>query len=521
MDKVPYLRPISKKVKAWAAELIPDRNIYYRRKGRFVTCACSACGKMYTGTVEPSPDIDGLLERYIPASHNTTGECPLCHALATYRAAGRIKRRCGIWKYFIVGQCHKNGFVFRAFCVHRTMRLISVGDAIEPSPDIDEITEYARVFLNKGMKPVTWWQGHDFRTGAESWQNWYPGYYGSAHIHEDNYYPGTFEELKKCEITKYGNPGNNLPIRYYSAFTRYPDFEIVQKAGMHHLESMLLSQSGANINPRGKTIHDRLRIYKERLPELRKRKGSGAYLKACQYERKNSLHFTTAQLEEWMFINEGYRSQADQDVYRRMLKHTTITKILHYLDKLKAEHLGEYTWLDYIRMRARLGYDLDNEVYLFPKDLRRKHNELVEIIDRERNDKRKAEMLKKFPEVRKKYTKLNKKYTFTDGDYMIRPAKDAAEIVEEGRILHHCVGSSDTYFNKIKKGESFILFLRAAAAPDIPLATIEIRGQQILQWYEAHDEKPDEDILQPWLDKYTKQLGEKDGKSCSTVSADI
>ena len=140
-----------------------------------------------------------------------------------------------------------------------------------------------------------------------------------------------------------------------------------------------------------------------------------------------------------MFINKGYRSQADQDVYRTMLKHTTITKILHYLDKLKAEHLGEYTWLDYIRMRARLGYDLDNEVYLFPKDLRRKHNELVEIIDRERNDKRKAEMLKKFPEVRKKYTKLNKKYTFTDGNYMIRPAKDAAEIVEEGRILHHCV----------------------------------------------------------------------------------
>ena len=65
------------------------------------------------------------------------------------------------------------------------------------------------------------------------------------------------------------------------------------------------------------------------------------------------------------------------------------------------------------------------------------------------------------------------------------------------------------------------MFLRAAAAPDIPLATIEIREKQILQWYEAHDEKPDEDILQPWLDKYTKQLGEKDGKSRSTVSADI
>ena len=95
---------------------------------------------------------------------------------------------------------------------------------------------------------------------------------------------------------------------------------------------------------------------------------------------------------------------------------------------------------------------------------------------------------------------------------MIRPAKNALEIADEGRELHHCVGTGSHYYEKHCKGESFILFLRRAEAPEIPFATIEISGNKILQWYEAYDEKPDEEILQPWLDKYTKQLATRSKK---------
>ena len=60
-------------------------------------------------------------------------------------------------------------------------------------------------------------------------------------------------------------------------------------------------------------------------------------------------------------------------------------------------------------------------------------------------------------------------------------------------------------------GTSYILFLRKKETPDVPFTTIEISGMKekeprILQWYEAYDKKPDEEILQPIIDKYVEHL---------------
>lgn len=92
---------------------------------------------------------------------------------------------------------------------------------------------------------------------------------------------------------------------------------------------------------------------------------------------------------------------------------------------------------------------------------------------------------------------------------MIRPAASAGEIIEEGRELHHCVGG-DYYLSKHSNGTSYILFMRYKKSPGIPLCTIEIKDKKIVQWYEAHDQKQDKEIIQPWLDKYIKHLKEEE-----------
>ena len=109
--------------------------------------------------------------------------------------------------------------------------------------------------------------------------------------------------------------------------------------------------------------------------------------------------------------------------------------------------------------------------------------------------------------IRKGYRRLRRKFCYEDQEFMIRPAKDAGEIVMEGRILHHCVGG-DTYLARHDRGQSTILFLRRREEPDIPYITVEIGTDslRIAQWYGAHDRKPDEERMQRWLDDYVTRL---------------
>lgn len=75
----------------------------------------------------------------------------------------------------------------------------------------------------------------------------------------------------------------------------------------------------------------------------------------------------------------------------------------------------------------------------------------------------------------------------------------------EGRILHHCVGGNN-YLGKHNTGESVILMLRFKDRESEPYITVEIKEERIVQWYGAHDKKPDERNMKKWLDDYTKRL---------------
>jgi hypothetical protein len=89
---------------------------------------------------------------------------------------------------------------------------------------------------------------------------------------------------------------------------------------------------------------------------------------------------------------------------------------------------------------------------------------------------------------------------------MIRPAKDAREILEEGQTLHHCVGAGETYFRRHNDGQSAILFLRFATDPNTPYITVEIEDYAIRQWYGRNDTKPDKDRINAWLDKWLIEI---------------
>lgn len=97
---------------------------------------------------------------------------------------------------------------------------------------------------------------------------------------------------------------------------------------------------------------------------------------------------------------------------------------------------------------------------------------------------------------------------------MIRPARDAREIIEEGQFLHHCVGRGDYYISKHNGGTSYILFVRFSSNPNEPYITLEVDGEtdKIIQWYGRNDSKPEKETMDSWLEEWKKEVAERKEK---------
>lgn len=136
-----------------------------------------------------------------------------------------------------------------------------------------------------------------------------------------------------------------------------------------------------------------------------------------------------------------------------------------------------YTYADYLNHAKDCGYDLTQRSIRYPRDLRQAHDDAVanwQIIQAEK-EKAKAEAEAKKYGYPERYKKLCKKFAFEYGDLMIVVPERASEIITEGKVLQHCVGS---YASRHIQGKTTILFLRHISEPDKPYYTIEVNEKE-------------------------------------------
>lgn len=504
MEKLEFtLKPV-KGLEEWIKKQYETHYIWYRRKGYYAECACSECGQKYIlrtlSTGDPFEDDAVDIEK--PERDKET-KCRRCGIKAAYKPAGHTKSEYH-YKYFVSGQkITDDKFVFR---IHDTSQVIHANLQTKY-----RCTDYRLIVCEKGKKPVRY-DGSPY--------GWFKGCSGEQFGYCAH--PSLFREIKKTKMYKYIPVPESVKnyfwsdswiLDFYIAAARYPDFEMLIKLGLNDLWKRLMDKLPTNINPRGKTIEDRLRIYKSRLKPLIEAKGHHEKLFLYQLEKRTGAHFTDEDIE----IVETLRDKCFGDKYQIVLKYATPKRVKNYMvkqkmwpnksdnyDKSRPKRELMETYYDYLQMKADQGYEM-NDIQVFPKDIRRRHDEMVLEAEKTKLDKRKKEVLEKYTRIKSKYRRLSEKYSAAAGGLIIRPAKDAAEIVEEGRILHHCVGG-DGYLRSHNDGRSFILFLRKISEKDMPYITVEIRGDQIIQWYGAYDQKPDAQMIEAWLKKYIKEL---------------
>ncbi len=298
------------------------------------------------------------------------------------------------------------------------------------------------------------------RKENSSYYAWYKG--GKSNWWFFDYDMFDYKEwMNKLEIPYCGYDSPNYKYKipffqYVELYKKYPKIELLAKGGMWKLIT------GARyLNLKGKSFEQIFKIpayWKKHIKELE--------ISDILIIRKNDIHT----MNELIYLKKASMSNL------KYIKKYFNNKTLKYLDKYLLDHsvsisdfpFNEYN--DYLRMAEETGCQMERNIVLFPKDLHEAHDD-IHCKYREFKDK----------EVNKGIEKTAKnlmKYKFNLDGLFIVPAMNNKELIDESRVLDHCVR---TYASRVSKGETGIMFIRKEAEPKKPFVTLELKGKKVIQ----------------------------------------
>lgn len=167
-------------------------------------------------------------------------------------------------------------------------------------------------------------------------------------------------------------------------------------------------------------------------------------------------------------IAEAFTMESFFTVKRICEEKIPLKKTLNYLKKQNAQW---YTLEDYWRMARNAELDLTQDVVRWPPQLRGAHDRLVDTTRYEHSKKERAAFAK--------MTERCRGLVWEHEGICIRPAESPEELVQEGRVLHHCVGG---YSSQHTSGK-IILFIRHTRRPERSWFTlnVDVRTKRIIQ----------------------------------------
>lgn len=284
------------------------------------------------------------------------------------------------------------------------------------------------------------------------------------------------------------------------------------------------------LNADGKNIEEVMGLKdKQKINRIREENGGNIMLGWMRYSEKHKTKVPKRTME---YLEENrIGANKIEELPGGIVSKMSIEQITNYIWK-QTEKNNETPdevltqWADYLSMCVALDKNLDNELFYKPKDIKQRHDELIEdmrkleIVQRMNDDpelrqQEAKRMEEEFPGAAAILKEIKDKYEFAADGYMMIIPEKLVEIVQEGYALHHCAGSSKRYFNRIENRETYIGFLRRQQEKNIPFYTIEFEpGGTIRQNRSYYDEEPGiEEIrgfLKLWQKEIKKRLTKKD-----------
>lgn len=318
-------------------------------------------------------------------------------------------------------------------------------------------------------------------------------------------------------VLKHNKKITNAVVDWLDAEKYDPNIERCVKAGLYRLAGEMVKNDGMIKNRRATELTKALGIDRMRLSRLVAHDGGSLYLSYLQREKVDNTIYPDDILLD---LTEKHITLP---YLKTMLDHMTLVKAYNYLvrqsDPSDKNPMSQAltTYNDYMNMAVRLQMDTSVEQIYKPKNLKKSHAKVIDLLSQESWDKTAQEIMEKFPKVDKELPRFLK-YEYKGSAYQIVAPRTVADIVREGSLLRHCIHTCDFYFSRYETRETFILFLRKNDNPSKPWYTLEvepsgnIRQKRTVGDNQNNDLKAAVTFLHEWQQWLQKILSDEDKK---------
>lgn len=499
--------PLPKDWDRWVSKVGIEQNymFYQYRRGGTKTGYCSYCDRVVS---------------IRKPKHNAFTRCPRCRKTVQFKSFGKMGRvRTGRNILYLM-QPYPGGFVVREFWAERSY-------SKEKYRNVTAFChEFRRAVFDADAKPVQafYWGVYKQRTSR-----WIKGYNCG-----DGYYPDesgrvygrTIPYFAKTHLQRTGLPElirvnmKTDPEKYLAVLKTMPMLEQLTKAGLFQLVSEC-TQNYYSLRPlfqdgsARKGLAPKLGVNRLELSRLRKNQGGGAFLQWLQFENQVGTSISDFVIQ-WM-CKESIQPQQLQFIADRM----HYEQIQHYLSRqmhelnLSSSRVIEI-WKDYLSMATRFGYDTNDPIVYRVRKLQQRHDELAV-----RNKKKELascveEILRAYPHVEQNLQAIQGKYAFADEQFQLQVPGTIEDILIDSWKLCHCIANSDTYWERIERKESYLLFVRKASDLHTPYYTVEAEPDGTVRQVRTYYNRQNGDIgevrafLKIWQKQLAKRLTQKD-----------
>lgn len=482
--------------------MVPDREDKQK-------AICSRCGKHI------------VLAKF-KLSHKDRTTCPKCGADGEVVHAWRRARTQAkyYFTYFERALYDKEAIIARSFAVYRCI-------CTDTGEIFDDYVPREYYLMRKG-EAIHWTHECDF-WGREWWSK-RRSLYSKDYVMELSGYQvclglDRLKPLLKDSWLKYSQldafirlTGAEDAFRYIGLYQKHPQLEYIMKMGLWNIIAEgLQCHSFRNIfNWKGKTPKDLfgVPIGKGDMLALSALAVDMDTFHLALYLKKNSRFSLTdlaqkrKELERLSNFDtckrfdtlKGYGVCAEETlkyILRQQQKKTRYQSIRGVL----------IDWMDYLKDCNELGLSLEDTAVLKPHDLQQAHQNIIAQLK-----------IKADEELDKQMAKLKeerKRYNFAAGGFIAKVAENSTELIGEGKVLHHCVG---TYADRHAKGKCTIILIRRLEEPEVPFYTMELVGpeKRIIQVRGNHNCGMTHEV-EAFVESYKKYLAELGKKGAKAV----
>lgn len=192
------------------------------------------------------------------------------------------------------------------------------------------------------------------------------------------------------------------------------------------------------------------------------------------------------------FINYGEST----DDLKEISNYIDLNRFIKY-SKMHHRNVKTYLYKDYLRFSNLLGFDLRNNRYAFPKNLRKEHDKLEKQYELQNRMIVQKAIIKRAKEL------SNNKYQ--NNKYVILPASTLKDLQDESEQQNNCVR---TYAEKYATGICDIYFMRDINKQKKSLVTIEVKNNKVVQSRIKNNNEPNEKQIQ-FLQQWEKEVLQK------------